>query len=623
MNVSQFWLRVLVLCAIGLGITGCLKDEAEAPMDPCVVGDTRSADDDCNTCVCTDDGAWECTEEACLPPECTEDECGPRPAIPDRQCSDGSTAGIGSCVRNADATCGWSRTECPPECEPGDELSQFDGNDCVCNGAGEFECLCEGSSPDPSCICNGGGEWVCENPNFCSDDQPCTAQYHSCNCEWVCSADALPPMGGCDVECGDTGAPPECACEDGNCRVDDPACNDRECEVYVDTCSCQWACDDGSDLRPACERECPPEELGPMPSCGCENDRCELETAPPNQCDEGLSCEPFYDTCICDWNCTSDIQSEPICDQLCAQEDSGPPPLCECDGSECLSPTQCTDGDTQDAGDGCNTCVCDGGQWACTLIACNDMCDDGTGCEAFYDNCSCSWGCISSVENPVTCARECPPDATPAPICECRDNQCVQPAECADGETRDAGDGCNTCTCRDGRWACTLIGCVEPCEEGDTRMDDCNTCFCDGGQWACTERACPEACQPDDCPGPRPQAPTRTCWDGTTAGPECQRNAIEECAWVVTMCPPEPPPWQACDDDTDCMTTGCNGTMCASQPQNSTCQASPSDACYQDSNITTCGCDRGVCSWSNREALEMCVEDAGRNGLPEPAGRPN
>ena len=53
MKLSQFWLRVLVLCVMGFGMTGCLKDEDEVPMDPCMAGDTRSADDDCNTCVCS------------------------------------------------------------------------------------------------------------------------------------------------------------------------------------------------------------------------------------------------------------------------------------------------------------------------------------------------------------------------------------------------------------------------------------------------------------------------------------------------------------------------------------------------------------------------------------------
>jgi hypothetical protein len=74
---------------------------------------------------------------------------------------------------------------------------------------------------------------------------------------------------------------------------------------------------------------------------------------------------------------------------------------------------------------------------------------------------------------------------------------------CQDGDTMPAGDGCNTCYCEEGQWACTAIGC-EPtasgggseggvCQDGDTMPagDGCNTCYCEGGQWACTEIACP------------------------------------------------------------------------------------------------------------------------------------
>ena len=147
---STVWHRVFVFSVMCLGMSGCLKDDETVPTAPCIVGETSQADDGCNSCVCTDDGAWRCTDEECLPVECSEDECGPRPQIPDRECWDGTTAGIGACSRSENGTCGWQRTECSPECEPGDERRQFDGNDCVCNGAGEFECLCEGTSPGPS-----------------------------------------------------------------------------------------------------------------------------------------------------------------------------------------------------------------------------------------------------------------------------------------------------------------------------------------------------------------------------------------------------------------------------------------------------------------------------------------
>ena len=32
--------------------------------------------------------------------------------------------------------------------------------------------------------------------------------------------------------------------------------------------------------------------------------------------------------------------------------------------------------------------------------------------------------------------------------------------ECKQGDTRQAADGCNRCSCRGGKWACTKMGCV-------------------------------------------------------------------------------------------------------------------------------------------------------------------
>ena len=615
---------LLTLFVLGVASTGCLKDDDDGPnTNPCMSGESRSADDDCNTCLCTDEGVWECTTEVCLPAECTEDECGPRPQIPDQVCADGTTAGIGDCTRNQDGTCGWTRTECPPICEPGEELSQFDGNDCICNGAGQFECLCDSESPGPSCICSGEGEWLCENPAICSESQPCTAQYDNCGCEWVCSSQTL-PTANCDVECEDSGPAPMCACENGTCLVDDPAtCEDSECEVYVDTCSCTWACDDGSDVRPACERECAPEELGPMPSCGCDGESCALETSLPDECRDDSDCQAYFDTCRCEWGCSSDPDALAQCDQVCPDLDASTAIACECKDGECSSAAACVEGETRDAEDGCNTCRCVDGSWACTELGCANECQDASGCEPFYDSCSCDWTCIVADENPVTCARACPPDNTPPPECTCEDGQCAaaEAATCQDGET--TNDGCNTCACSNGEWRCTLRFCPDECEDGDTRMEDCNSCICDNGQWACTELVCPEACSLEDCPGEGPLVPTQACDDGTTAGPECERNLDGDCAWVITMCPPGVPPGQACTQDADCQRTGCSGTICASAPVVTTCQALPEHACYQSARgITDCGCNNGICAWSNPDQLNMCIEDTRQNGPNFPPGRP-
>lgn len=71
--------------------------------------------------------------------------------------------------------------------------------------------------------------------------------------------------------------------------------------------------------------------------------------------------------------------------------------------------------------------------------------------------------------------------------------------ECKEGDKMPDADGCNTCTCLDGGWACTAKLCgdsqaSEPsqCVDGETMPapDGCNDCSCIGGAWACTEKAC-------------------------------------------------------------------------------------------------------------------------------------
>ena len=64
--------------------------------------------------------------------------------------------------------------------------------------------------------------------------------------------------------------------------------------------------------------------------------------------------------------------------------------------------------------------------------------------------------------------------------------------ECpADGQTAPADDGCNTCSCTSGVWACTDIAC-SVCKPGDGKSDGCNTCACStNGQWECTLLLCP------------------------------------------------------------------------------------------------------------------------------------
>lgn len=183
--------------------------------------------------------------------------------------------------------------------------------------------------------------------------------------------------------------------------------------------------------------------------------------------------------------------------------------LAACDpkviGNESAGDAVCQMGDTKPAGDGCNTCSCADGEWACTEKACGD------------------------------------------PVCE-------------DGDTKPAEDGCNTCSCDQGQWACTLIGCEpgttsgepgttgmgsgEPgttggpvCQEGEEKSDGCNECVCYEGQWACTDKACPQTTgEPGEC-GDWQLDPGEQCDDGNVEGGDgCDANCVVEDSGPIAIC---------------------------------------------------------------------------------------
>jgi hypothetical protein len=184
--------------------------------------------------------------------------------------------------------------------------------------------------------------------------------------------------------------------------------------------------------------------------------------------------------------------------------------------------------------DGCNTCSCSDGNWSCTEEGCNAECEEGTR-SGDCNQCSCAdgvWNCTLEVCIPDDPGdpgdpEECPAPQDPPPDLVCTavvvyaqspdtglcceyGSPCVAPegwetfnteeeclGACEDGAQRKADDGCNTCTCSDGTWACTEKDCVDTCKEGQTRRadDGCNVCTCDAdGNWGCTEKAC----EPED-----------------------------------------------------------------------------------------------------------------------------
>jgi hypothetical protein len=114
--------------------------------------------------------------------------------------------------------------------------------------------------------------------------------------------------------------------------------------------------------------------------------------------------------------------------------------------------------------------------------------------------------------------------------------------DCQNGDTKPSDDGCNTCSCLDGEWACTEKACEGQssgpvqCEEGAMMPDPdgCNTCTCINGGWACTAQLC-------DATGGWDTEPSQTATGTSTMG---QTSATDSTGDI-----PEPPPAVPCDGE--------------------------------------------------------------------------
>ncbi len=101
--------------------------------------------------------------------------------------------------------------------------------------------------------------------------------------------------------------------------------------------------------------------------------------------------------------------------------------------------------------------------------------------------------------------------------CEVSDTNTPQEETCRDGDMRDADDGCNTCECFAGDWACTGMACLpDPCE--GVELPACPA--------ACPDNFGVECGQPCDVEG-------ETCGNEIGDGRTCQDGV-----WQCTVHPP-------------------------------------------------------------------------------------
>jgi hypothetical protein len=521
-------------CENGLRVDdqGCEICEC-APV--CEPGETKEADDNCNECVCTNEGQWACTDEAC-PEEC-----------PEAKEFEGSCDSVIVFARNADT------------------------------GA------------------------CCTYPNPCSAPDDWAIYYDLASCESACQ----PVL--CDIDCPygfkvDENGCEYCECKEGECSppgLETPAndgCNlcvcDSEGNFACTKIGCSWVCEVGEPMSEGC----PDGNVwakDPETGTCCLYDACNTPVGWSIYADKA-TCEEFCPPIFCDLACENGLKvDENGCD------------LCECN-------PVCEDGETQDAGDGCNTCTCDNGQWACTEIACpscpaaNDFdpdeiwCTDGmtyaknpqtSECCAYNSNCAAPLGwaqysnefqCVEGCE-PVTCLMFCQYgwklDENGCEICECN----PPPTECEPGESKLVE--CNTCFCdSNGAWSCTELDC-EACNPGDTKEadDGCNTCFCNANQeWLCTTIPCPVCEEGETMPA---DDGCNTCTCGSNGQWACPTDPCSEC------------------DTGEIQLNGCNTRTCDNDEQ------------WQDwstNSCATCGVpwDAKICeaeqTWGKEPSTGLC-----------------
>jgi len=204
--------------------------------------------------------------------------------------------------------------------------------------------------------------------------------------------------------------------------------------------------------------------------------------------------------------------------------------------------------------DGCNRCTCWDGLVACTEKLClgceSVLCMEGTTCvmDGGHPVCvknapmpddpcmsvKCAGRCVANNDGTVSCI----------PISTCEYNGQIFKS----GDSFSAGDGCNHCSCTEGRVLCTMQACLALCNydgvihyqgESFPSSDGCNTCSCSSGHVICTDRACIKECTTDT-----------ECGSGYCHKDSCLAADVGTCSDIAFACTMIYDPVCGCDRQT-------------------------------------------------------------------------
>ena len=400
------------------------------------------------------------------------------------------------------------------------------------------------SGAGPSAGAGGAAAPSCESLH-CPEHSTCDANQPECRCDsgyellvgaCVNRNECLTNNGGCDAHaaCEDTPGGRNCSCMapyvgDGTtCKLDD-SCQMLHCDAHASCTASGCKCLSGYEGDGVtCTR------IDPCKSTPCKNGGACASNASGFDCNctntgfTGLTCEEPIDDCA-----VKPCKNGATCTDLVKDY------KCSCktgwSGKQCDVSTGCDyngmhyePGAKFEAGDGCNTCMCDGsGQVDCTTNTCTvscgglvgKLCPTGQFCNfPIGSNCGIA-------DQSGTCAamggKVCP--AISQPVCGCDGktygNSCLASsagvsvrAEGAcvtgcdyngvhyePGTSFPASDGCNTCSCtNNGSVACTKIACIPGC--GSTKCPATQYCSwpieaqCGQNNVAGTCKAKPDAC---------------------------------------------------------------------------------------------------------------------------------